>query len=77
VIDDSPFSAQEWTEALVMLENFLKARDLEASDQNKLGYLKCCVEALRNQSALPRFEDHVRWMIETYGMEKVFHSSSK
>ena len=76
-IDDSPFSGQEWETALSLLEDFLTARDLEASDQNKLGYLKCCVDSLRNQSELPRFEDHVRWMIEHHGMERVFQPSSK
>ena len=69
-IDASPFSQEEWRAALKTVEDYLQKHDLSADRLTILGYLQCCSEALRNLSELPRFEDHVGWMLESHGFAR-------
>ena len=69
-VDESGFSLYQWVEALVVLSQWLDARDLTLSTEESLGYVSCAAASAGSAANLSHLSSLVSDFLEQYGCER-------
>jgi hypothetical protein len=68
--DESPFSLQQWVEALYRFDEWLSTHGLSLPVENQIGYVGCSAEAGSAYATLTPLPLQVLEMLETYGCDQ-------
>ena len=67
-IDESPYSIQEWMDALVRFQEWEVSQQRVIPIQQKLEYLSCCIEGLKGNEKLMTFPDLLSEYLSVHGV---------
>ena len=76
-VDDSDYSLNDWTEALLEFDNWLESRNIEARPFNAMvGYVRCCAMMPPADISLPSLKVIVNQSLIEFGFDAVstYHS---
>ena len=69
-MDDSAFSLEDWTEALLAFDDWLTGRSVtERPVDCMIGYIHCCTLTMAETLSPPNLAGLTREMLERYGFE--------
>jgi hypothetical protein len=67
-IDESPYSIQEWMDALIRFQEWEASQNRVISIEKKLEYLSCCIEGLKGSEKLMTFPDLLSEYLRIHGV---------
>ena len=68
-VDETPFSLNEWVQALVALTQSLNEQKRQSPLNTRLGYIACCADMASEQPGLHSLPGLVVDMVEQHGFE--------
>lgn len=68
--DESDFSIKDWVEALLVLDRWLEAKDLQLSMDDQIGYVCCAAESAGAGAYLSHLSTLVHEMLKAHGCER-------
>lgn len=69
-VDESEFSMQQWTDAIMKMYDWLEREQKEALFTDVLGYINCCSQSANQQLSGKKLSDLVVEFLEEFGFER-------
>ena len=69
-VDNSPYSVEEWHEALDFLHLWIQKKNVSSDLLSMLGYIKCCVMSQSQLAGVTSLVDILEQMLEDYGFDR-------
>lgn len=70
VIDESPYTLDDWIRAMASFDTWLEEQEIDDRPvDSMIGYLECCTLSIMGNLPLPDFPDLARENLDNYGFD--------